>query len=108
MYPQVARVLRTGFRIAAAFLLAGIAIALIRQQPLETEVDPFTEIPGKLFSLHSAAFIDLAIIAIVLSPVAAVITIWLGFRRAGESRFAAYTLGVIGVLLTSITISLFR
>lgn len=107
MYLHVARVLRTGFRIAAILLLLGVGIALVRQEPLETKVDPFADIPGKLFALHAAAFIDLAIIAIVLSPVAAVIAIWLGFKREGETRFATYTLGVIAILTASIALSLF-
>jgi uncharacterized membrane protein len=108
LYREVSQVLRIGFRIAAAFLVSGIVIALIRQEPLATEVDSFSKIPGALFDLRARAFIDLAIIAIVLTPVAAVITIWRGFLAQGERRFANYTLGVMGVLAASIALSLFK
>jgi uncharacterized membrane protein len=108
LYPKVSQVLRIGFRIAAAFLVSGIVIALIRQEPLATEVDSFSKIPGALMDLRSRAFIDLAIIVIVLTPVAAVVAIWRGFLAQGERRFANYTLGVLGVLGASIVLSLFR
>jgi uncharacterized membrane protein len=108
LYRNVSRVLRIGFRIAAGFLVTGIVIALIRQEPIATEVDSFSKIPGALLDLRARAFIDLAIIAIVLTPVAAVITIWRGFLAQGERRFANYTLGVMGVLAASIALSLFR
>lgn len=108
IYEHVSRTLRLGFRIAASLLALGIAIALLRSQPLEREVDPLGDIPGQLFDLHSAAFIDLAIIAIVLTPLAAVGTIWAGFRRAGEDRFALYAAGVLAVLAVSIALALTR
>ncbi len=108
IYARVARTLRLGFRIAAGLLALGIAIALIRSQPLEREVDPLGDIPGRLVDLHSAAFIDLAIIAIVLTPLAAVGTIWVGFRRAGEDRFALYAAGVLTILAISIALALTR
>ena len=108
LYADVSKVLRIGFRIAAAFLIAGIAIALVRQEPLATEVDPFSEIPGALADLRARALIDLAIIAIVLTPVAAVVTIWRGFLAQGDRRFANYTLGVLAILTASIVMSLVR
>jgi uncharacterized membrane protein len=108
LYTNVSRVLRIGFRIAAGFLLIGLVIALVRQEALATKVDPFSKIPGALFDLHARAFIDLAIITIVLTPVAAVVAIWRGFLARGESRFAGYTLGVLGVLGASIALALIR
>lgn len=105
---SVARVLRIGFKLGAGLLLAGIAIALIRQEPLATKADAFVDIPDALLGLHASAFIDLSIITIILTPVAAVVTIWNGFRRSGDDRFAAYSLAVIAILLGSIALSLFR
>jgi uncharacterized membrane protein len=108
IYASVLRILRIGFRLAAGFLALGIVIALIRSQPLEREADPLIDIPGKLLDLHSSAFIDLAIVTIVLTPLVAVGAIWLGFRRKGEDRFALYSAGVLVILAASITLSLFR
>ena len=108
LHHQVATVLRIGFRTAGALLVIGLAIALIRQESLATEADRFADIPGAIGDLKARGFIDLAIIAIVLTPIAAVVTIWRGFRARGESRFARYTLGVAAVLSASVLLALFR
>ena len=105
---DVARVLRTGFRIAAALMATGLLIALIRQEPLRTEVDPISKIPARLAHLKSSAFIDLAIIGIMLTPLASLVAILRSTLNSGDRRFAAYTLGVLVILCTSITISLTR
>ena len=105
---QVAVVLRIGFRIAAALLVLGIAIALIRQESFERRTDPFSDLPSVVMDLHANGFISLAIIAIVATPVAAVATILRGFLRRGETRFAGYTAGVLAVLIASFVLSLFR
>ena len=108
LHTDVIRALRIGFRLAAGLMLIGIAVALIRQEALETTVDPIQEIPGALADGRARAFIDLAIIAIVLTPVAAIVTIWRGFMAQGDRRFAGYSLGVLGILVASITYSLVR
>lgn len=108
LHRDVNRILRIGFLTAAALLMAGIAVALVRQEPLATEVDPFQQIPGALADFRARAFIDLAIIAIVLTPVAAVAAIWRGFLLQGDRRFAGYTLGVLAILTASIALSLVR
>jgi uncharacterized membrane protein len=108
IYRNTARTLQIGFRLAAGLLLCGIAIAIIRSQPLATSTGSLGELPGELARFDSQGFIDLAIITIVLTPLAAVIVIWRGFKRAGELRYAAYSLGVVAVLLCSIALSLIR
>jgi uncharacterized membrane protein len=108
IYADVVRVLRAGFRVAAAFLVVGLVIAVLRKEPLEHKTDPLPEIPSALIHLHSSAFIDLAIIAIALTPVAAVMTIALGFRRTGEMLFAKCAAGVLLILMCSIALSLIR
>jgi uncharacterized membrane protein len=108
MYHAVAQVLRTGFRIAAGLILAGLVIALVRQQPLKSEVDPISKIPDALVHLHSSAFIDLGIIGIMLTPLASVFTILRTFIARDDRTFAMYTLGVLVILSASIALSLLR
>jgi uncharacterized membrane protein len=105
---EVSTVLRVGFRIAAALLLAGLAIALIRQDALPERVDSITDIPPAVFHLRASGFIDLAIIAIVGTPVAAVISIFRGFMIRGDRRFAGYSLAVLAVLAASISLAVVR
>jgi uncharacterized membrane protein len=108
IYPQVAAVLRTGFRIAAGFLLIGVVVALIRRESLSERVDPFTEIPNALLDGRARAFIDLAVISIMLTPLAAVGTILRGFLAVGDTRFARYAGTVLAILVASILLSLFQ
>jgi uncharacterized membrane protein len=108
IYPQVAAVLRTGFRIAAGFLLIGVVVALIRQESLADRVDPFSKIPNALLDVRARAFIDLAVISIMLTPLAAVGTILRGFLAAGDVRFAWYAGAVLAILVASILLSLFQ
>jgi hypothetical protein len=108
MYRDVARVLRGGFRIAAGLIVLGIAVALVRREPLQTRVDPIADIPGVLIHLHSSAFIDMAIIGIMLTPLASLFAILRSLVLIGDRRFAAYTLGVLLILSVSITLSLLR
>ena len=108
VYARVAFTLRAGFRIAAGFLIIGMVVALIRQESLARTTDPFTEIPGALLEFRARAFIDLAVISIMLTPVAAVVTILRGFWVAGDVRFARYSAAVLAILVISILTSLFQ
>jgi uncharacterized membrane protein len=108
IYPRVATVLRMGFRIAAGFLLIGVVIALIRRESLSERADPFGDIPSALLDLRARAFIDLAIVSIMLTPLAAVGTILRGFLAAGDIRFARYAGSVLAILVASILLSLFQ
>lgn len=105
---EVSTVLRIGFRIAAALLMVGLAIALVRQESLPTRVDSISQVPGAVFDLRASGFIDLAIIAIVVTPVAAVIAIFRGFMIRGDRRYAGYTLAVLAVLAASISLAIAR
>lgn len=108
VYTRALRVLRVGFRLTAALLLAGIALALARGQGLERTVDPFSEILPALRDGHSRGFIDLAILTTMLTPLATVVTIAVTLHQLGERRFARYSLAVLLILLASIGTSLIR
>ena len=97
-----------GDGITGVLAMIGLAIALIRQEPLATRVDALSRIPRAVADLRASGFIDLAIIAIVVTPVAAVVTIFRGFTIRGDLRFAAYTLAVLVVLAASITLAVVR
>lgn len=108
LYANVTQVLRIGFRIAAGLLILGLAVAVVRQEPLERETNTLSEIPSSLANLHSAAFIDLAIITMVITPVVAVVAIYLGFRQSGERFFARCAAGVLAILGCSIVLAIIR
>jgi hypothetical protein len=108
VYTRALVVLRAGFRLAAVFLVSGITLALARGQELETTVDPFSEILPVIRDGHSRGFIDLAILTVMLTPLATVVTIGIALHQLGERRFARYSLAVLLILFASIGTSLIR
>ena len=108
VYARALSVLRAGFRLAAALLLFGVAVAVARDEALRTKVDPFSEILPALRDGHSWAFVDLAILAIMTTPLVTVVTIAVSFRQLGEARFARYSVAVMAILAASIALSLLR
>ena len=108
VYTRALTVLRFGFRLTAVLLLAGIAVAVARGEELERTVDPFSGILPSLRDGHSRGIIDLAILTVMLTPLATVVAIAISFLQLGERRFARYSLAVILILLMSIAASLIR
>lgn len=108
IYTRALSILRIGFRLTAALLLIGIVVALARGEELAQQVDPFSKILPTLRDGHSSGIIDLAILAIMLTPVATVVMIAVTFRQLGDRRFARYSLAVLLILAASIASSLIR
>ena len=97
-----------GFRLAAGILLVGLAVALARQEELEHQADPFADIVPAILDGKAAGIIDLAIIAIMLTPLVTVVTVAVGFRRIGDRRYALCSFLVLGILGVSVALSLIR
>jgi uncharacterized membrane protein len=108
IYRSAALVLRWGFRIAAAILAAGLLLALIKQEDIPTDVERFQDVIPTILDGKSSGVIELAILAMMSTPVATVLAIVLGFYRIGDRRFAVVSTLVLAVLAISISLSLFR
>ena len=108
IYDNAIRVLRGGFLVSAALLVAGIAWSIAERQSLGDRVLPFQDVPGELIDGNPSAVIDLGILAMMVTPVILVLVIAWNFYGLRERRFAIASLLVLAVLVTSIVISLFR
>lgn len=108
VYAAAIRALRIGFRVGAALLLAGLVWAAIRGESLGREVDPIDKVLPTLFDGHASGLIDLAILCIMATPVAAVIVVARGFYRIGDRSYALLSLIVLAILGVSIGLSLFE
>jgi uncharacterized membrane protein len=97
-----------GFRLSAALLIAGCALSLARSEPLQTEAQPFQQLPSSLLDAEAAALIDLSILAIMTTPVVAVLAVAAGFFRAGDRRFGALSLVVLAILGVSVVLAMSR
>lgn len=108
VYDAALQTLRIGWKTGAVLLLIGLAMSLYQREDLLTFVHPMEEIPGNAVDGAPHAFVDLAFIVIMTTPVVTVLRVGLGFYRVGERRFAIYSLGVLLILALSILLSLVR
>ena len=108
LYRAAGLVLTWGFRLAAALLAGGLLLAAIRDESISKEAEPLSEILSLLLDGHSTALVDLSILAMILTPVATVLVIAVGFLRLNDRRYALASLFVLAVLGVSIAISLVR
>jgi uncharacterized membrane protein len=97
-----------GFRIAAGILIVGLAVALAKQEELEHQADPFGDVVPAILDGKAAGIIDLAILAIMLTPLVTVVTVAFGFRRIGDRRFTLCSFLVLCILGVSVLLSLLR
>ncbi len=105
LYASAITVLTWGFRLGAALLAAGLALALVRREPLNRSADPFSEVVPTLRAGEAAGVVDLAIIWFMLTPVAVVAVVGVGFWRAGDRSYALLSLLVLAVLGASVALA---
>ena len=105
LYGAATAVLAWGFRLGALLLAAGLVLALIRREPLNRSADPFSEVLPTVRAGEAAGVVDLAIIWFMLTPVAVVAVVAVGFWRAGDRAYALLSLLVLAVLGTSIVLA---
>lgn len=106
LYRSLGFVLTWGFRLTAALLALGLILAAIQGDDLSEESESLPNIAEHLLDGDSGAIVDLAIVAMVLTPVIAVVVVAIGFLRLGDRRYAVASLFVLAVLGVSIAISL--
>jgi uncharacterized membrane protein len=99
-------VLTWGFRISFAFIIAGLVLALVRDEPLAHTLGKPATVFDQLFEGHSNGVLGVGILAMILSPVVSALTIALGFLRIGDRRYALITGLVLLILVGSIALSL--
>ncbi len=100
--------LTTGFRIGGALLIGGLALAALRDQSLHDRADPLPDVVRAIGRGEGAAVVDLAIMTLIATPVAAALAIAASFARAGDRTYAILSLAVLLILGTSIGLALVR
>jgi hypothetical protein len=108
LYDAAVKTLFWGFRLGAALLAAGISMALVKRQPLETKADPIPEVIMMVRAGYASGVIDLAILWFMLTPVATVIVVAASFWRLGDRRYALLCLIVLAILGASVALALNR
>ena len=106
VYAGAIRVLTWGWRLGAALLTVGVALAVGRGEPLDHEAAPFAEVIPAVLAGRADGVVDLAIIWLMATPVAAVLVVGVGFLRHGERCYAFVSLLVLVILGVSIGLAL--
>lgn len=105
LYGAAVAVLTWGFRLGAALLVAGLGVAAARREGLNRSADPFAEVLPQVLEGRAAGIVDLAIIWLMGTPVAAVLVVAGGFLRLGDRRYALLCLLVLAILGGSIALA---
>jgi uncharacterized membrane protein len=107
---MVSAVLIVGVVVSAALIGAGFVAALaigwqnslVGAAPATAVTTDFSNLPGRLASLEPAAIAQLGLLTLLATPVTRVAASVLGFALEGDRLYAAITLAVLLILLTSI------
>jgi hypothetical protein len=97
-----------GFRIGAALLALGIVVTLARGERLSHEAAPFAAVFAEVRAGTAPGIIDLAILWLMITPVATVVAVAVSFWRLGDRRYAFLSLVVLAILGASIALALNR
>jgi uncharacterized membrane protein len=100
------KVLTIGWRLSFALIIIGLIIAIVRDEPLTSELGTFGHVLDELLTGHSNGFLGLGILVMILSPIVSSATIALNFFRIGDRRYGFITAAVFAVLVVSIALSL--
>lgn len=100
------RVLRWGFRISLGLILLGLVVGLIRDESLGSELGSPVRVFEQFIEGHSAGILGIGILVMIISPIAATISITIDFFRVKDIRYGYLSLAVVLILLASIAWSL--
>lgn len=100
------RVLTWGFRISLGLILLGLILAFIRQESLSAELGSPVHVFDQLISGHAEGILGVGILVMIISPIAATISITIDFFRVNDRRYGYISLAVVLILVASIAWSL--
>lgn len=109
---MVSAVLIVGVGVSAALIAVGFISALaigwqgslLGAAAATTATTDFSNLPGRLASLEPAAIAQLGLVTLLATPVARVAASVVGFALEGDRLYAAITMAVLLILLTSILV----
>lgn len=105
----VARLLSRGTTGSVALLAIGVVLlAAAGRSPLETGFTPLdlARIPSDIAALRPEGFLWLGLVAVILTPISRVLASLVGFMRAGDRRMVLISVAILGVIATSIVLSI--
>jgi uncharacterized membrane protein len=98
----VQRVLQAGVVMSFALMLAGVVLALAREEQLAVHVVPLRELAAGLATLDSAAYVSLGLVVLIATPFVRVAGSLTAFLRLRDRRYALITAAVLLVMCVSV------
>lgn len=108
VYETAVVTLRFGFTVSALFFVLGLVWSIVSREEITHQVTPIQDIPGQLLGGTPMASVVLGFLALMLTPVIAVLRLSIAFFRMGDQRYAALSFVVLIILATSMALSLAR
>lgn len=102
---QTITVFRAGYVLSFILVAIGLLDALIRNQPLASELGPPSELLDHLLSGDPNGFLGLGIGVMILTPVVMTIEVAINFLRVRDTRFAAITALVSAILIITVALA---
>lgn len=97
-----------GFMITLALVAMTLVLAVATGDPVAESTMAIADLPAAVREGDPSAVAQLAIFAIVLTPVLTTLAVIVGFLRIGDRRFAGISVLVLVVLSASMVVALLR
>ena len=108
VYRVARRSLIAGFAITVALVAVALVMAFVRDQPIAESTLPLADLPAAVRDGDPSAITELAIFAIVLTPILTTLGVIGAFVKIGDLRFAGISVLVLIVLSGSMAVALLR
>ena len=96
------KLLLIGLGLSVLFMLAGLALTLIRQQPIPADIPPLNMIFVHVSALAPDGFLALGLLVLIATPILRVVSSFIAFLVERNWRFAGITLIVLVTVIFSI------
>lgn len=102
LYRVVGRILTTGLWFSIGFLAIGFLLAILQREPLSEELTPLRDIPSAIVDIEPGGFIDLGLVALLLTPAAAVVATLTAALRQRDWPFVGVGIMLVVIILLSL------
>ena len=97
-----------GFVLAVSLVAIAVALVVITGDPIAGSTMDIGDLPAAVRDGDPSAVAELAILAVVLTPILTTLCVIAGFLRIGDRRYAAISVLVLVVLSASMVVALLR
>lgn len=108
VYRVARRALIGGFAITATLVAVALVLVVVKDQPIAESTLPLSDLPAAVRDGDPSAVAELAIFAIVLTPILTTLSVIGAFLRIGDRRYAGISVLVLVVLSGSMVVALLR